>query len=121
MEHLYTARSLGSTLSWGDQQILELVDEVFDIQAISYERKSKFLMRRTIKKRKLTLDNTLFITTEETLFDIENAKMTELIGAGMDITNATLDMEKGDEREVDEMKKEMDHLRHQAEYYQNST
>jgi hypothetical protein len=68
------------------------------------------MMRRTIKKRKLTLDNTLFITTEETLFDIENAKMTELIGAGMAITDATLDREKRDEREVSTMKKEPDHL-----------
>jgi hypothetical protein len=34
------------------------------------------------------------------LFDTENAKMTELIGAGMAITDATLDREKRDEREV---------------------
>jgi hypothetical protein len=71
-------------------------------------------MRRTIKKRKLMLDSTLLITTEETLFDTENAKMTELIGAGMAITDATLDREKRDEREVATMKKELDHLRHQA-------
>jgi hypothetical protein len=32
MEHLYTAGSLGNTLSWGDQQIPEPVDEVTDIQ-----------------------------------------------------------------------------------------
>jgi hypothetical protein len=36
--------------------------------------------------------------------------MTELIGAGMAITDATLDREKRDEREVDAMKKELDHL-----------
>jgi hypothetical protein len=81
----------------------------------------KVLMRRTIKKRKLTLNRTLLITTEETLFDIENDKMTELIRVGMAITDATLDMEKRDEREVASMKKELDHLRHQAKYYQNST
>jgi len=121
MEHLYMAGSLGSTLSWGDQHILEPVDEIVDIHAISYDRKRKFLMRRTIKKRNITLDSTLFITTEETLFDTERPKMTELIGAGMAITDATLDREKRDERELDSMKKELNHLHHQAEYYQNST
>jgi hypothetical protein len=44
------------------------------------------------------------------LFDTESAKMTELIGAGMAITDATLDREKRDEREVASMKKELDHL-----------
>jgi hypothetical protein len=63
MEHLYMVGSLGNTLSWGDQQIPEPVDEVADIQEISYDRKRKVVMRRTIKKRKLMLDSTLFITT----------------------------------------------------------
>jgi hypothetical protein len=108
-------------LTWGDQQIPEPVDEIVDIQVITYDRKRKVVMRRTTKKRRLTLDNTLLITTEETLFDTENAKMTELIGAGMAITDATLDREKRDEKEVATMKKELDHLHHQAEYYQNST
>jgi hypothetical protein len=56
------------------------VDEVVDIQAIAYDRKRKFVMRRTPKKRRLTLDGTLLITTKETLINIENAKETELIG-----------------------------------------
>ena len=47
--------------------------------------------------------------------------MTELIRAGMAITDATLDREKMDEREVASMKKELDHLWHQEKYYQNST
>ena len=67
------------------------------------------------------LDNTLLITTEETLFDTKNAKITELIKEGMAITKATLDREIRDEREVSSMKKEFDHLRHQAKYYYNST
>ena len=78
-------------------------------------KKRKVLMRRTIKKRKLTLDITLFITKEEMLFDTESAKMTELIGAGVAITDATLDRVKRDEREVVGMNKELDHLRHQVE------
>jgi hypothetical protein len=79
------------------------------------------MMRRKFKKRKLTLDSTLFITIEETLFDIECAKMTEIIGLGMAINDATLNRQKKDEREVVSVNKELDHLRHQAEYYQNST
>jgi hypothetical protein len=67
-------------------------------------------MRRTIKKSNLMLDSTFLITIEETLFDIENAKMNELIGVGMAITDATLDKEKQDKREVATMKKELDHL-----------
>jgi hypothetical protein len=110
MEHLYTVGSLGNTLSWGDQQILEPIDEVIYIQEISYDRKKKTVMRRIVKKRKLTLDSTFLITIEDTLFNIEKAKMTELIGVGMAITDATLDMEKRDEREVASMKKELDHL-----------
>jgi hypothetical protein len=47
--------------------------------------------------------------------------MTELIGTGMAINDATLDRERMDERDVASMKKELDHLHHQAEYYQNST
>jgi hypothetical protein len=121
MVHLYTTESIGNTLSLGDQQIPELVDEVADIQEIAYDKKMKVLMRRTVKKRKIMLDSTLLITTEEMLFDTKSVKMTELIGARMDITDATLDKEKMDEREVASMKKELDHLRHQAEYYQNST
>jgi hypothetical protein len=41
MEHLYTPGSLGNTLSWGDQQIPEPVDEIADVQAIAYDRKRK--------------------------------------------------------------------------------
>jgi hypothetical protein len=67
MEHLYIVGSLGSTLSWGDQQILEPVDEVIDIHVISYERKRKVVMRIRINKRKLMLDSTLLITTKKVL------------------------------------------------------
>jgi hypothetical protein len=55
-------------------------------------------MKITTKKRRLALDSTILITTEEMLLDTENVKMTELIGAGMAITDATLDREIRDER-----------------------
>ena len=53
--------------------------------------------------------------------DTKSVKMTELIRVGRAITDATLDRVERDERELDSMKKELNHLHHQAEYYQNST
>jgi hypothetical protein len=41
LEQIYTIGSLGNMLTWGDQQIPEPVDEVTDIQAISYDWKRK--------------------------------------------------------------------------------
>jgi hypothetical protein len=57
------------------------------------------------KKKRLTLDNTLIITTEEMLLDIENDKMTKLIGEGKAITDAMLDREKRDEKGLVTMRK----------------
>jgi hypothetical protein len=37
--------------------------KVVDIQAISYDRKRKSIMKRTTKKRRLTLDRSVLITT----------------------------------------------------------
>jgi hypothetical protein len=58
---------------------------------IAYDRKRKAIMKRTTKKRRLMLDSSILITTEEKLLSTEHAKTSELIGAGMDITDATLD------------------------------
>jgi hypothetical protein len=79
IEHLYTGGCLGNTLTWGDQQIPKPVDEIVDIHAITYDRKSKFVMRRTTNKKRLMLNSTLLITIEETLLNIENAK---IVGCG---------------------------------------
>ena len=94
LEKINTAGSLGNTLTWGDQQIPEPITEVVDIQAISYDKKRKSIMRRTTKKIRLTLDISILITTKEKLLSTENVKTSKLIGAGMDITYATLDQEK---------------------------
>jgi hypothetical protein len=56
LEQVYTTGNLGNTLTWGDQQIPELVDEVADIYVISYDRKRKAIIKRTTKKRRITLD-----------------------------------------------------------------
>jgi hypothetical protein len=69
LEHFHTPGSLGNALSWGDQPIPEPVDEVVDVQAIAYDRKRQVVVRRTNKKRRLTLDSVVMITIEETLLD----------------------------------------------------
>jgi hypothetical protein len=76
------------------------VDEVADIHSIYYDRKRKAIIHRTTKKRRITLDFSILITTKEHLINIENAKTSELIGTGMEITDATLDRAKRDEKEL---------------------
>jgi hypothetical protein len=44
LEQIYTAGSLGNNLTWGDQQILDLVDEVTNIYVISYDQKRKAII-----------------------------------------------------------------------------
>jgi hypothetical protein len=44
LEQIYTIRSLGNMLTWGDQQILEPMDEVADIHVITYEWKRKVIV-----------------------------------------------------------------------------
>jgi hypothetical protein len=46
------------------------------------------------------------------MINTEHAKTSELIGAGMEITYATLDREKRDEEELVVALKELEHLRH---------
>jgi hypothetical protein len=44
-------------------------------------------MKRTTKKRRLTVKILILITTEDKLISTEHAKTSELIGAGMAITD----------------------------------
>jgi hypothetical protein len=78
-------------------------------------------MKRTTKKRRLTLDSSILITIEEKLISTEHAKTFELIGAGMAITDATLDRERKYEEEMATVLKELEHLHHLEKYYQDST
>jgi hypothetical protein len=114
LEHIHIAKSLGDTLTWGEQQIPEPVDEFADIQAIAYDRKIKATMKRTKNKRRITLDSSILITTEEKLLNTEHGKTFELIDVGMAIIDAMLDRERRDE-------KELEHLLHLEKYYQDST
>jgi exosome complex RNA-binding protein Rrp42 (RNase PH superfamily) len=93
---------------------------VVDIQAISYDRKSKAIMKRTTKKRRLMLDSSILITMEEKMLNTKHAKTFELIGVGMVITDATLDRERIYEKELVATLKELEHLCHLEKYYQYS-
>jgi hypothetical protein len=44
LEKIYTIKSLGNILMWGDQQIPKPVDEVANIHAIAYDRKGKAII-----------------------------------------------------------------------------
>jgi hypothetical protein len=67
-------------------------------------------MQRTTNKRRITLDRSILITMEENLINTEHAKTSELIDAGMVITNVTLDREKWDEEELATSLKELEHF-----------
>ena len=78
-------------------------------------------MKRTLKKRRLTLDSLILITTKEKLISTKHAKMFEIFSTGMPITNSTLDRERRDEKELAISLKELEHLHHLEKYYQDST
>jgi hypothetical protein len=78
-------------------------------------------MKRTTNKRRLTLDNSILITTEEKLISMEHVKMSKLIGGGMAIIDATMDRERKDEEEMATTLKDLKHLCHLVKYYQDST
>ena len=84
---------------------------------IAYDRKRKAIMKRTTKKRRLTLESSILIITEEKLLSIEHAKTSELINAGMAIMDATLDRARRDEKELAIALQELEHLRHLEKYY----
>jgi hypothetical protein len=118
---VYTSRSLGNTLTRGDQQILEPMDKLDDIHVIAYDRKRKAIIQRTTKKRRITLDRSILITTKEHLINTKHANMSKLIVAGMKITDTTLDRDKRYEKELVTTLKELEHLCHLAKYYQDTT
>jgi hypothetical protein len=78
-------------------------------------------LKKTTKKRRLTLDILILITIEKKFLSTEHAKTSEVISAGMAITDATLDRERRDEKELVFSLKELEHLHHSETYYQAST
>jgi hypothetical protein len=79
------------------------------------------IMKRTTKKRRITIYRSMLITIEEKLINTEHAKTSELIGVGLAITDATLDKDNRDEEEIIVVLKELEHLFHLEKYYQDTT
>jgi hypothetical protein len=121
LEQIYTTGSLENNLTWGDQQIPEPVDEVADIYVISYDQKRKAIIQRTAKKRRITLDHSILVTTEENLINTADTRTSELIGMGKSLSDATQDRARRDEKELATTLKELEHLRHLSEYYKGTT
>jgi hypothetical protein len=67
------------------------------------------------------LDSLILIMTEEKLLSTEHAKTSDLIGAGIAITGATLDKARRDEKNLVAAHNELKHMRHLEKYYQDST
>jgi hypothetical protein len=63
-----------------------LVDEVADIYVISYDQKRKAIVQRTAKKKKITMDHSILVTTEEILINKTYAHTSELIGMGRSLS-----------------------------------
>jgi hypothetical protein len=121
LEQIYTTNSLRNKLTWGDQQIREPIDKVTNIYAISYDQKRNAIVQRTVKKRRILLDHSIPVTTEENLINIKDAQTSKLIDVGKPLSDATLDRSKRDEKELAIALKEIEHLRHLAEYYKGVT
>jgi hypothetical protein len=73
---------------------------VFDVKAIIYNRKRQVVVKRTSKKERLTLDSVVVITMKETMLDAKKSKVSELLGARVDIYSVTIDKAREDEREA---------------------
>jgi hypothetical protein len=59
-----------------------------DIYVISYNQKRKAIMQRNAKKRKITVDYSILVTTKEILINTTNARTYELIGLGRTLSDA---------------------------------
>jgi hypothetical protein len=78
-------------------------------------------MKRNTKKRRLTLDSSILITTEEKLISTKHSKTSKLIDAGMVITYDTLDRVGNYEKEMATTLNDLKHLHHLTKYCQDST
>jgi hypothetical protein len=74
MEQFHTPGSLKNILSWGDHPIPQLVDEVVDLESLAYDRKRKPIVRRTQRKRNLTVDSGILCTSKEVILDAKMAR-----------------------------------------------
>jgi len=111
MEQFHTLGSLENILSYGDQLIPEQLDEVFDVESIVYEKKRQSIVIRTQRKNKIIVDSAMLCTSEEIMFGTKRDELSELLGVWVAISHATIDRDEVEEREVEEIKKELETIR----------
>jgi hypothetical protein len=121
LEQIYTVGILGNNLTWGDKQIPDPVYEVADIYDISYDQKRKDIVQKTVKKRRINLDQSIIVITEEKLIDTVYACTSEMIGVGKSLSEVAQDRSRRDEKEIFAAQKEFEHLRHLVDYYKGAT
>lgn len=120
MEKFHTIGSLEFFLAWGDQPILELLEEIVDLESIVYNRRRQAIVNKTHKGRRVDVDSVVLCTTEETLFDIRRVKLNKLLSTGVAILHATIDKEKFEESGVEDIKKEIASLKDKVVYYKGA-
>jgi hypothetical protein len=65
---------------------------------ISYDQKRKAIIQRTAKKRRITLDHSILVTTEENLINTADAHASELIGMEKSLSDVAQDRAGGMKR-----------------------
>jgi hypothetical protein len=81
---------MGNILAWGDHPIPQPINEFFDLESFTYDRKMKLIVEKNSTKREMiTLDNGVLCTFEEVILDTKKAKMSELVSTIIAITHAS--------------------------------
>jgi hypothetical protein len=110
---------LRNILSWGDQPIPQPVEEVVDLELFTYDKKHKYIVKRTHRKRKVTLDKWGGEhMTEEVIIDTKKAKASQLYSTGLAISHASYDKALVEEKELEQARTEIASLKHQVQYHQ---
>jgi hypothetical protein len=61
------------------------VEEVAKLESFAYDQKMRSIVKRTQRKRKITLENNVLCTSEEVIIDTKKENMIELFLAGLTI------------------------------------
>jgi hypothetical protein len=52
-----TPSKLENVLSWGETPISDLIDDVVDLEQIAYNKRMRWIVKQTQRKRKLDLEH----------------------------------------------------------------
>jgi hypothetical protein len=111
LQYFHTPESFQNVLSWGNRQIPYPIEELVDLESISYNRWRQAIVRIKQKRKRVYVDIVVVYMTEEPLFDMKSINLIELVAAGVEISHATIDKARVDKAKVENMKKELEFLR----------